>query len=171
MNHPVILTRLETMFCIETIRFSHTRTGGCMLVDLQTTPLGRLRAVFRFKQLDNILIELSINPVECGTLSNEQLTQILQAIGDSRLGLFNETTSDGAEWDEVMTFARRWHEAVCTVLGHVITTLRIEEARVTSEASRGVAENSQRAPTAVLRMAAAAGGHSSDMERRRGRSH
>jgi hypothetical protein len=35
-----------------------------MLVDLQITPPGRLRALFRLKQSGNSLIELSINPVE-----------------------------------------------------------------------------------------------------------
>jgi len=133
-----------------------------MLVDLKTTPLGRLRAVFRFNRPGSILIELSINPVESGTLSSLQLTQILQAMGSSRLSHFNETPGDGAEWDEVMAFARRWHEAVCTVLGHVITTLRIEE-RAPSHTSHGLAENRQPAEEAPLRMAASAGGHSSEI--------
>jgi uncharacterized protein YqgV (UPF0045/DUF77 family) len=160
-------TRRESRLCLHsTIRVSHT-SGRCMLVDLQTTPLGRVRAVFRFKQPANVLIELSINPVDCGTPSNQQLTQILQAIGNSELTHFNETTGNGAEWDEVMTFAKRWHEAVCTVLGHVITTLRVEGARDTSEASRGLAEDSKRAPKDALRMAASVGGPSYDMGRRR----
>ena len=138
-----------------------------MLVDLQATPLGRVRAVLRFDQPRRILVEFSINPVGGETPGSQEIAQILRTIGDDRFSEFVETSAAGSlvDWNAVMAFAARCHEAVRSVSRHVITTVRIEDEGVVSQTPREVVDPAASGRTAdrVLRVSARAGGHSFEL--------
>ena len=138
-----------------------------MLVDLQATPLGRVRAVLRFDQPRRILVEFSINPVGGETPASQEIAQILRTIGDDRFYEFVETSAAGSlvDWNAVMAFATRCHEAVRSVSRHVITTVRIEDEGAISETPREVVDPAASGRTAdrILRVAARAGGHSFEL--------
>ena len=138
-----------------------------MLVDLQATPLGRVRAVLRFDEPRRILVELSVNPVGGETPAIQEISQVLRTIGDDPFADFVETSTAGGfgDWDAVMAFATRCHEAVRAVSRHVITTVRIEDEGAISETTQKVVDAEATGPTAnrAFRVAARAGGHSFEL--------
>ena len=138
-----------------------------MLVDLQATPLGRVRAVLRFDQPRRILIELSVNPVGVEPPSSQEITQILRTISEDRFTDFVETStvSSHVDWNAVMAFAARCHEAVRAASRHVITTVRIEDENAISETVHegGDPAVSGRTANRALYVAARAGGHSFEL--------
>jgi uncharacterized protein YqgV (UPF0045/DUF77 family) len=137
-----------------------------MLADLQATPLGRVRVVLRFDQPRRILIEFSINPVGGETPSSQEIAQILKTIGDGQFSDFVETCSAGSlvNWNAVMAFATRCHEAVRSVSRHVITTVRIEDDGAITETHEVVGPPATgRTANRALRVAARAGGHSFEL--------
>jgi uncharacterized protein YqgV (UPF0045/DUF77 family) len=138
-----------------------------MLVDLQATPLGRVRAVLRFDQPRRILVEFSINPVGGETPASQEIAQILSTIGVDQFPDFVQASAAGSQlnWNAVMTFATRCHEAVRSVSHHVITTVRIEDEGAISETPNEVLEATPRGRTdnRTLRVAARAAGHSFEL--------
>jgi len=138
-----------------------------MLVDLQATPRGRLRAVLRFDHPRRILIELSVNPAGGETPSSHEIARILTTIGDDQFTHFVETSTAGnqVDWNAVMAFATCCHNAVSSVSRHVITTVRIEDEGAAGEAAIEAAhpavsaQVAGRARSAVAR----AGGHSFEL--------
>jgi uncharacterized protein YqgV (UPF0045/DUF77 family) len=138
-----------------------------MLVDLQATPLGRVRAVLRFDQPRRILVEFSINPVGGETPASQEIARILGTIGDDRFNDFVETSAAGGlvDWNAVMAFATRCHEAVRSVSRHVITTVRIEDEGAISETPHEAVDpaTNGRNASRALRAAARAGGHSFEL--------
>ena len=138
-----------------------------MLVDLQATPLGRVRAVLRFDQPRRILVEFSINPVGGETPASHEIARILRTIGEDPFPNFVETSAAGSlvDWTAVMAFASRCHEAVRSVSRHVITTVRIEDEGDVSEIAHDIVDPaaSGRIASRVLRVAARAGGHSFEL--------
>jgi uncharacterized protein YqgV (UPF0045/DUF77 family) len=100
-----------------------------MLIDIQTTELGRVRAIFRVDQPREVLIELSINPVGSETFSGEQLLQILKTIQHGRLDGEPERSHIRPDnnWEEVLALLRSCHDAVRGFSSQVITTVRIQE--------------------------------------------
>ena len=138
-----------------------------MLVDLQATPLGRVRAVLRFDQPRRILIELSINPVGGEPPTSQEIAQILGTVRDDRNADFSERSTAGGhvDWNAVMAFAACCHDAVRAVSRRVITTVRIEDEQVVSETAHEVVDSTASGRTAnhALRVAARAGGHSFEL--------
>ena len=137
-----------------------------MLVDLQATSRGRLRAVLRFDQPRRIMIELSINPVGGETPSSQEIAQILKTIGDDRFADFVKTPTAASlvDWNEVMAFATCCHDAVRAVSRHVITTVRIEDERPTCEKpDEADTPATKNAGTVNRHLAARAGGHSFEL--------
>jgi uncharacterized protein YqgV (UPF0045/DUF77 family) len=100
-----------------------------MLIDLQTTELGRLRAIFRFSGPREVLVELSVNPVGNRISTSQELSQLLEVSLDPkspRSSDISESSTD-ADWEEVMMYVRRCHEAMRSGSSEVITTVRIQE--------------------------------------------
>ena len=137
-----------------------------MLVDLQATPMGRVRAVLRFDQPRRILVEFSINPVGGETPASHETARILRTIGDDPFSEFVETSAGSlVDWNAVMAFATRCHEAVRSVSRHVITTVRIEDEGDIGETPHDFVDPAAnvRTDNRVLRVAARAGGHSFEL--------
>ena len=106
-----------------------------MLIDLQTTELGRLRAIFRFNGPREVLVELSVNPVGSRTLSTQELEQVLKTIATPTSTRSPEGSkgSPDEDWEEVMMYVRRCHDALRAGCSEVITTVRIQETNRVAE--------------------------------------
>jgi len=76
-----------------------------------------------------MLVELSINPLGCGTHLSKDLAEILTIIDDSKLpySLTPSGTCIEGDWDEVMGLVKRCHQQARSASNHVMTTIRIED--------------------------------------------
>jgi uncharacterized protein (TIGR00106 family) len=76
-----------------------------------------------------MLVELSINPLGCGTHLSKDLGEILKIIDESGLPycLTPSGTCIEGDWDEVMTLVKRCHQQARSGSSHVMTTIRMED--------------------------------------------
>ena len=81
-----------------------------------------------------MLVELSINPLGCGTHLSKNLAEILKIIGASRIPycLTPSGTCIEGNWDEVMALAKQCHDQARSISSHVMTTLRMEDEEGTT---------------------------------------
>lgn len=100
-----------------------------MLVELVEQPPGFLHASFEITQSRRVRIDLEISLIGEGDVSSSEMAEIRRILDNSRYSLASPNLCQECYWHHVMSLIDRCHEQARSVSRHIVTKVRIEEAR------------------------------------------
>jgi hypothetical protein len=120
-----------------------------MLLELSTNELGRVRAIISVTHPHDMLVELSINPVELDSTDSLDLIARLRICTEA----FLCSAGPEIQLDQVIDLIKTIHEVARSSSTCVLTTMRIEDRRIGS----AEAQLAMAGPMRQRRLALAAG--------------